>query len=85
MRDETPFYDVYDWHWSIDGDLSQFWSSKAGAYVKKVPKGLGISNIASEQELMDVLAQYGLPGPLARRRRARRKRCAATWSGCRAC
>lgn len=59
-------YDPFHWHWIVGGDKSRFWSSKAGAYVKALPKDAGVTRIASEDELNDVLAAYGLPGPVVR-------------------
>lgn len=55
-----------DWHWIVGGDESRFWSSAAGAYVSQVPEGSGVTRIASEEELSEVLAAYGLPGPVVR-------------------
>lgn len=53
-----------DWHWIVDG--KRVWSSKAAAYVDKLPENIGFTHIASEEELTDVLAVYGLAGPTVR-------------------
>jgi hypothetical protein len=60
-------YDPFDWHWIVGDDDSRFWSSAAAGYVESLPEGAGVTRIASEQELTDVLAAYGLLGPTARR------------------
>lgn len=60
-------YNPSDWHWRIGSDESRYWSSAAGAYVETLPDGAGITHIASEAELDEVLAAYGLLGPTARR------------------
>ena len=54
------------WFWTVAGDPGRYWSSAAGAYVPVLPAAAGLSLIGSEQELTDVLAVYGLPGPIAR-------------------
>lgn len=59
-------YDPFNWHWIVGGDDSRFWSSKAGGYVAKLPKGAAATRILNEDELTDVLAVYGLPGPVER-------------------
>lgn len=58
-------YTPTDWHWIVGGDESRYWSSAAGAYVEELPEGAGVTRIASEDELTEVLAVYGLPGPVA--------------------
>jgi hypothetical protein len=63
MKDYNPF----DWHWIVGGDEARFWSSAAGAYVDELPAGVGVTRIALEAELDDVLAAYRLLGPTARR------------------
>ena len=55
-----------DWYWTVDGDEKRFWSSKAATYVTDLPKGADSTRIASEDELTDVLANYGLIGPSVR-------------------
>ncbi len=60
-----PIYNPHDWHWIVGGDESRYWSSAAGAYVEELPEGAGVTRIVSEAELTDVLAVYGLPGPVA--------------------
>ncbi|MER9762426.1 hypothetical protein [Mesorhizobium sp. M0138] len=54
------------WFWIVGGDESRFWSSAAAAYVDALPGGAGVTRIASEAELTDVLAAYELPGPIVR-------------------
>lgn len=54
----------HDWHWTIGGDESRYWSSSAAAYVEELPEGAGVTRITSEDELWDVLreqAPSGLP------------------------
>ena len=65
MRDD---YNPLAWFWIVGDDESRFWSSAAGAYVETLPEGAGYTRIASEAELDDVLAAYGLSGPTARRK-----------------
>lgn len=55
-------YDPSDWYWIVGGDESRFWSSQAGAYVAELPEGAGVTRIANEFELIDVLVGAGLPG-----------------------
>lgn len=57
-------YSPFDWHWIVDG--KRVWSSKAAAYVDAFPKDAGVTRIVSEDELTDVLANYGLAGPSVR-------------------
>ena len=59
-------YNPYDWYWIVGDDDSRYWSSEVGAYVEQHPDGAGITRIASEAELTDVLSVYGLPCPLPR-------------------
>lgn len=59
-------YTPHDWFWKVGADESRIWSSKAAAYVDKLPDGAGVTRIASEDELTDVLAEYGLAGPSVR-------------------
>lgn len=59
-------YDPSNWFWSIAGDKSRFWSSAAREYVAELPENAGLTNIASEEELWEVLrsqAPEGLPIP----------------------
>jgi hypothetical protein len=58
-----------DWYWIVGGDRSRWWSSAAGAYVEILPEDAGVTSILDEEELTNVLALYGLPGPVARRRK----------------
>ncbi|SDA39021.1 hypothetical protein [Mesorhizobium qingshengii] len=62
-----PDYDPSNWFWVVAGNESRFWSSSTGAYVDALPEGAGVTRIASEDELWDVLrAQFpdGLPQQL---------------------
>ena len=61
-------YNPHDWFWIVGDDEKRFWSSAAGAYVEERPKDAGVTHIASEAELDQVLAPYGLLGPTARRK-----------------
>lgn len=63
-----PEYNPFDWYWIVGGDESRLWSSAAGAWVDEMPDGAGVTRIASEAELDEVLAAYGLLGPTARRK-----------------
>lgn len=60
---QVATYDPLDWHWIVAGDESRYWSSAAGAYVASLPDDAGVTRIASEAELTDVLRPYGLRGP----------------------
>lgn len=57
-------YNPHDWFWIVGSDESRNWSSAAGAYVQTLPEGAGVTRITSEEELAQVLAVYGLPGPV---------------------
>ncbi|AZO54871.1 MULTISPECIES: hypothetical protein [unclassified Mesorhizobium] len=59
-------YNPCDWYWIVGNDESRAWSSVAGTYVDALPEDAGITHIVSEDELTDVLAVYGLPGPSLR-------------------
>ncbi|MER9188637.1 hypothetical protein [Mesorhizobium australicum] len=59
-------YNPFNWFWIVGGDEGRFWSSAEGAYVDALPDGAGGTRIASEDELNNVLAAYGLPGPIVR-------------------
>lgn len=52
-----------NWFWIVGDDDTRYWSSAAGAYVDTLPEDAGVTRIASEQELSEVLAVYGLQGP----------------------
>lgn len=52
------------WFWIVNNDESRFWSSAASSYVESLPEDAGVTKIASEEELTEVLAVYGLPGPV---------------------
>lgn len=56
-------YTPRDWYWIVGGEETRWWSSAAGAYLSEVPDGAGVTRIANEDELDDVLAAYGLVGP----------------------
>ena len=56
----TPF----DWFWIVGGDASRAWSSAVAAYVNSYPTDK-LTRIANETELSEVLAKYGLNGPVA--------------------
>ena len=58
-----PDYTPENWHWIVAGDDTRAWSSAANAYVTEWPADR-VTRIASEAELRDVLAVYGLRGPL---------------------
>jgi hypothetical protein len=64
-NDFTPL----DWFWVVGDDGSRFWSSASGGYVGALPNGAGVTRIANEAELTEVLVAYGLPGPIPARRR----------------
>lgn len=57
-------YNPLSWFWIVGGDASRAWSSATGAYVLNWPSDR-VSRIASEAELVDVLAQHGIEGPLS--------------------
>jgi hypothetical protein len=59
-------YNPFDWYWIVSGDETRFWSSATGAFVATLPDGADLTRIGSEGDLTDVLAVYGLPGPLPR-------------------
>jgi ABC-type glycerol-3-phosphate transport system substrate-binding protein len=61
----TQIYTPHDWHWIVGGDESRAWSSAAGAYVVDFDEHR-LTRIDSEENLTDVLAAYGLPGPIPR-------------------
>lgn len=52
------------WFWIVAADETRFWSSAIGAYVAELPDGSPVTRILNEEELTDVLKQYGLPGPI---------------------
>lgn len=56
-------YNPFDWYWIVAGDETKRWSSKTGGYVTQWPANSDVTRIASEDELRDVLAPYGLSGP----------------------
>lgn len=60
--DET--FNPSNWHWLVSGNEGRFWSSAVFAYVDTLPDGAGVTRIASERELSEVLAAYDLPGPV---------------------
>lgn len=70
MTDFTP----ENWFWIVGGDEARFYSSAERGYVQNLPQGAGVTRIASEDELWDVLTDVfpeGIPvnnGPANRRR-----------------
>jgi hypothetical protein len=62
-------YTPETWFWQIGADTSRYWSSTEAAYVENVPDGAGLTYVTTEEELSGVLAEYGLVGPIAIRRR----------------
>ena len=56
-------YNPYDWYWQVKG--GKIWSSKEAKYVASAPKDAAVTNINSEAELSEVLAVYGLKGPVS--------------------
>lgn len=57
-----------DWFWFVAGDETRAWSTAASAYVPAAQvDAAGLTRIASEAELDDVLLPYGLAGPTTRR------------------
>lgn len=59
-------YTPLNWYWIVGGDETRFWSSAANGYVESTPEGSGVTRIPSEEDLTDVLAAYGLPGPIVK-------------------
>lgn len=57
-------YNPKNWYWIVGGDVSRAWSSASGAYVETWPE-TRCTRIANEPELIDVLASYGIDGPLS--------------------
>lgn len=57
-------FDPFNWFWVVGGNQSAAWSSAAGAYVTEWPADR-LTRILNEAELTDVLAPYGLLGPVA--------------------
>jgi hypothetical protein len=55
-------FDPAAWYWQVAG-RTDYWSSAASAYVETLPEGAEFTPIASESELSEVLAPYGLKGP----------------------
>ena len=55
-------YNPKDWFWQIGEDASRFWSSASAAYVSQAP-GDQLTQIASEDELSEVLRPYDLEVP----------------------
>lgn len=52
----------FDWFWQVSG-RTDYWSSASASYVDTLPEGREFTRIASEIELSEVLAPYGLKGP----------------------
>lgn len=59
-----PNYTPNDWYWIVGDDESRFWSSASASYVDALPEGAGVTRITNEAELAEVLAVYGLLGPV---------------------
>lgn len=57
-------FEPREWYWIVGGDDTRFWSSAAAAYVEELPDKAGVTRIASEGDLNDVLASLGLRGPI---------------------
>jgi hypothetical protein len=59
-------FNPYDWFWIVGGDATRLWSSKTGGYVaSSLWDTFPCTRIPSEADLTDVLATYGLSGPMA--------------------
>jgi hypothetical protein len=58
-------YDPRDWYWIVGNDDSKYWSSKSSSYVTEKPKDHGVTKIDTEANLAEVLAVYGLKGPVS--------------------
>lgn len=64
-------YVATDWYWLVAGDETRVWSSGRGTYVPADDldyaawreAGRAATRIATEQDLTDVLAVYGMRGP----------------------
>lgn len=61
-----PIYVPQNWYWIVGGDDSRYWSGGACEYVDTLPDGAGVTRIASETDLDEVLAAYGIIGPSGR-------------------
>lgn len=46
-------------------DVGRFWASATASYVEALPERAGVTQIANEAELTEVLAGYGLTGPVS--------------------
>lgn len=57
-------YDPKDWYWLVGNDESRYWSSKSSSYVNQKPDEYGVTKIDTEYNLAEVLAVYGLRGPV---------------------
>lgn len=73
-------YDATDWFWLV-AESGRIWSSRAGAYVEEDTMPENLTRIADEAELSQVLAPYGLPGPLPRPVEAKWLRAALAMGG----
>ena len=60
-----PIYNPRDWYWIVGGDESRYWSSAVSDWVSTLPNGAGVTRIDTEQNLSEVLAIYGIKGPVA--------------------
>lgn len=88
-------YTPQDHYWIVSGDETRVWSSARAAYVPADDAGYAAwremgrvaTRIATDQDLTDVLAVYGLRGPVvdlvayAAAARWRRETGGTTWSG----
>src|ERR1041384_7196455 len=71
MSSKVINYNPANWYWIVAGSTTQVYSSAAGAYVPVSnatylswkAAGNTPTNIASEQDLIDVLVLAGLPAP----------------------
>lgn len=59
---DLPIFTPFDWYWQVSG-RTDYWSSASASYVETLPEGREFTPIASEIELSEVLAPYGLAGP----------------------
>jgi len=63
---KVSLYNPFQWKWLVL-ENSKVWSSAVGGYIPTDPViPLPYTEIATEEELTDVLAVYGLPGPILR-------------------
>jgi hypothetical protein len=66
MTNAPILFNPFDWFWVVGDDETRLWSSKTSSYVASSPEDtFPCTRIPSEADLTDVLATYGLPGPMA--------------------